>query len=77
MVRSLFLAVALTALAAGTAVARDRADTEFTFLDENVRGDRAGSNVTPIHIRTGVMRRTLVRPRTHFVAEMRRSVEDL
>ncbi len=77
MVRALFLALALTTLAAGTAVAQDRVDTEFTFLDEHVRGEPDGTNVGVINVAPRPMRHTLVQPRTHFIGEMLHSVENL
>ena len=77
MARTLFLAAALTALAAGTAVAQDRVEAEFTFEDEDVLGGRDGPQGTPIYVPPRPMRRTLVRPRTHFVGEMLHSVENL
>ena len=76
MVRALFMALALGAFA-GTAVAQDRVDAEFTFDDESVIGGRDGTYIDRVHVPLRPMRRTLVEARPHFVPEMLRSVENL
>ena len=82
IVTTLLAATMLMAFA-GTAAAQDRgersravtADTNFTFEDHAVAGDRDSSAGERIISRTLRQRHTLVRPRTHFVPELMMSVE--
>ena len=76
MARALFITLALGAFA-GTALAQDRVDAEFTFDDENVVGGRDGTDLDRVHVPLRPMRRTLVQARRHFVPQVLHSVERL
>jgi hypothetical protein len=79
-------AVALAAtvgisLGATSAWAQAAKDTEegygYEFEDDPLTGGGFGPNDATIRVRPGPVRRTLIRPRTSFVPEMLKSVENL
>lgn len=75
----LIVAATLT-MSAASAVAQSRAPaprTEFTFENEDVRGERDTSGGTRVQGQLPLRRTTLVRARTHFVPELLSSVESL
>ena len=72
------LVLALPAAAQGRGDASGRVDTEFTFDDgDDVEGRRVGAEGVIVPGRHRLRRRSLVRPRTHFVPEMLKTVETL
>lgn len=80
--KKLFVAVTLTLALAATAAAQDRPAagqlTDYTFTDaDEVTGGRAEASGIRAEVRTRSTRRSLIRPRTHFVPEMLKSVERL
>lgn len=54
----------------------ERADI-YEFDDELLSGDGLWGNVPVITVRKEAVRVTLIRPRTSFVSELQKSVEDL
>lgn len=88
MVRSLRVAVTATAIAAGIlassslALAQDKegGDKEgygYEFDDDPLSAGGFGPNDATIRVRPRAARTTLIRPRTSFVPEMLKSVENL
>ena len=66
----------LAAVAAAQDSEREiRPDTEFTFDDDEVIGETDNPMGSLLQWRPRPQRVTLVRPRTHFVPEMLRSIE--
>ncbi len=49
----------------------------YEFADDPLTAGGFGPNDATIRVRPGPIRRTLIRPRTSFVPEMLKSVEDL
>ncbi len=49
----------------------------YDFKDDILESGVGGIHSARINVRQGAMRRTLIRPRTHFVAEMLKSVEKI
>ena len=49
----------------------------YKFGDDLLSGGVFGANVAQIKVRSHGMRRTLIRPRLHFVPELLKSVEDI
>jgi len=71
-------------LAASTAFAQDVKTTEesdegygYEFSDDPLSAGGFGPNDATIRVRPGPVRRTLIRPRTSFVPEMLKSVENI
>jgi len=62
--------------ATSEAVIKD-ADTGYAydFIDDLVNGNGIDANAARIKVRPGHVRRTLIRPRLHFVPELLESVE--
>lgn len=52
-------------------------NTIYEFGDDNLLGGMIDANAARIVVRPRAARSTLIRPRTHFVPEMLRSVENL
>jgi hypothetical protein len=69
--------------ASSTAFAQDvtESDTDegygYEFADDPLSAGGFGPNDATIRVRPGPVRRTLIRPRTSFVPEMLKSVENL
>ncbi|MEM1029425.1 MAG: hypothetical protein AAGN82_03700 [Myxococcota bacterium] len=65
------------------AFAQDATESEdgegygYEFADDPLTAGGFGPNDATIRVRPGPIRRTLIRPRTSFVPEMLKSVEDL
>jgi hypothetical protein len=49
----------------------------YTFFVDKLSGDGFGPNDSLIRTRTGALRQTLIRPRTNFVPELLKTVENL
>ena len=49
----------------------------YEFTDDPLNAGGFGPNDATIRVRTGPVRQTLIRPRTSFVPEMLKSVENL
>jgi hypothetical protein len=68
-------------LFAGEAVAQQEEKTDdgygYTFSDDPLNAGGFGPNDATIRVRPNAARTTLIRPRTSFVPEMLKSVEDL
>jgi hypothetical protein len=63
---------------AGKAAASDTSDGYgYSFSDDPLAGGGFGPNDATIRVRPGPMRQTLIKPRTSFVPEMLKSVENL
>lgn len=70
----------LTLAFAAPAAAQNEGDdvTEHTFTDaDDVEGGRNTPYGELFRVRTRLPRRSLVRPRTHFIPELMKSVEDM
>ncbi|MEM9690977.1 MAG: hypothetical protein AAGA56_00390 [Myxococcota bacterium] len=73
----------LVFLATSMAFAQDATESEdgegygYEFADDPLTAGGFGPNDATIRVRPGPIRRTLIRPRTSFVPEMLKSVEDL
>lgn len=71
--------------ASSTAFAQDVTETDggdgdgygYEFADDPLSAGGFGPNDATIRVRPGPVRRTLIRPRTSFVPEMLKSVENL
>ncbi len=71
--------------ASSTAFAQDVKETDggdgdgygYEFADDPLSAGGFGPNDATIRVRPGPVRRTLIRPRTSFVPEMLKSVENL
>ena len=78
-----FVVGALVALSASTAFAQQTksSDTKegygYEFSDDPLSAGGFGPNDATIRVRPGPVRTTLIRPRTSFVPEMLKSVENL
>jgi hypothetical protein len=78
-------AVAAVAIvfSASSAFAQDASEGEdgdgygYEFTDDPLSAGGFGPNDATIRVRPGPVRRTLIRPRTSFVPEMLKSVENL
>lgn len=80
LVTALFLSASLTTAAAAqdrSAPATPAPDVSYTFGDHDVDGGRYTQEGTLVETRGPALRRTLVRPRVHFVPELLKSVERL
>lgn len=76
---SLLLAVPLL-LASSSALAADTDEPEgyeYRFEDDLLEANPNAAQGSIIRLRTQVVRRTLIRPRAHFVPQMLESVEQL
>jgi hypothetical protein len=65
-------------LASSSRAQTDAAKTDgyfYDFKDDYMVGDTISSNTAILRVRKPAARVTLIRPRTHFVAEMIKSVE--
>lgn len=49
----------------------------YEFRDDSLLGKAVGAQTPMIRLRKRGLRRTLIRPRVHFVAELLKSVENL
>jgi hypothetical protein len=72
---------AFIALSASTSFAQKASDTKegygYEFSDDPLSAGGFGPNDATIRVRPGPVRTTLIRPRTSFVPEMLKSVENL
>jgi len=67
-------------LATSVALAQDKKKEEgygYEFSDDPLNAGGFGPNDATIRVRPGPVRTTLIRPRTSFVPEMLKSVENL
>jgi hypothetical protein len=66
-------------LLAGVAAAQDKKEEGYgyDFSDDPLSAGGFGPNDATIRVRPGAVRTTLIKPRTSFVAEMLKSVENL
>ena len=74
------LSVLLTASAAfaqDTKESKDDGGYGYEFSDDPLNAGGFGPNDATIRVRPGAVRSTLIRPRTSFVPEMLKSVENL
>jgi hypothetical protein len=74
------LSVLLTASAAFAQAAEETKDEGgygYEFSDDPLNAGGFGPNDATIRVRPGAVRSTLIRPRTSFVPEMLKSVENL
>ena len=78
------VAAAAIVFSASTAFAQDTKTDEgdgdgygYEFSDDPLSAGGFGPNDATIRVRPGPIRRTLIRPRTSFVPEMLKSVENL
>lgn len=78
---SLVLAVAALCWASTAAAQTKRSDTSdgygYEFSDDPLSAGGFGPNDATIRVRPGPVRTMLIRPRTSFVPEMLKSVENL
>lgn len=74
-------AFALVSMASGTAFAQDGEEDGdgygYEFDDDPLNAGGFGPNDATIRVRPSAARTTLIRPRTSFVPEMLKSVENL
>ena len=68
---------AMAAFGIGTAVAQDSEGYGYEFEDDPLSAGGFGPNDAIIKVRPRAARTTLIRPRTSFVPEMLKSVENL
>ena len=75
------LAAAGILLVSSSALAQEAEDTGegygYEFGDDPLTAGGLGPNDATIRVRPGPVRRTLIRPRTSFVPEMLKSVENI
>ncbi len=72
------LSVTSTSFAQGAPAATDSKDGYgYTFTDDPLDANGFGPNDATIRVRPKAVRTTLIRPRTSFVPEMLKSVENL
>jgi hypothetical protein len=67
----------VSAQAAGSTASGDEEGYGYDFEDDPLNANAFGPNDATIRVRQGPVRRTLIRPRTSFVPEMFKSVENL
>ena len=70
-------AFAQDAPAAGAGKGKDEGGYGYEFTDDPLNAGGFGPNDATIRVRPGAVRSTLIRPRTSFVPEMLKSVENL
>ena len=63
--------------AAGGGKGKDEGGYGYEFTDDPLNAGGFGPNDATIRVRPGAVRSTLIRPRTSFVPEMLKSVENL
>lgn len=68
---------ASTAFAQGTKASDTKEGYGYEFSDDPLSAGGFGPNDATIRVRPGPVRTTLIRPRTSFVPEMLKSVENL
>jgi hypothetical protein len=68
---------ATEALAQGKAAGKKEEGYGYDFSDDPLNAGGFGPNDATIRVRPGPVRTTLIRPRTSFVPEMLKSVENL
>jgi len=66
-----------SAWAQGAAAAKKEEGYGYEFTDDPLSAGGFGPNDATIRVRPGPVRTTLIRPRTSFVPEMLKSVENL
>jgi hypothetical protein len=77
------LTAAAILLVSANSFAQDATDSDdgdgygYEFADDPLTAGGFGPNDATIRVRPGPIRRTLIRPRTSFVPEMLKSVENL
>ena len=75
------VAVALLSAIASSAMAQGKSKKDegygYEFSDDPLNAGGFGPNDATIRVRPGPVRTTLIRPRTSFVPEMLKSVENL
>jgi len=73
------MAAVLVSVVASSAFAQDKKDEGYgyEFSDDPLSAGGFGPNDATIRVRSGPVRTTLIRPRTQFVVEMLKSVENL
>lgn len=74
------VAAVLVSVVASSAFAQDKKKDEgygYEFSDDPLSAGGFGPNDATIRVRPGPVRTTLIRPRTSFVPEMLKSVENL
>ena len=77
------IVIGVSALISSTAFAQDVKSTDqeggygYEFSDDPLNAGGFGPNDATIRVRPGPVRTTLIRPRTSFVNEMLKSVENL
>jgi len=58
-------------------IERTNGDYGYVFPDDPLNAENQGAASALIKVRSMVVRRTLIRPRLHFVPEMLKSVEKI
>ena len=79
-VTALVLSMSTVALAQGKAAAKESKSEDgygYTFDDDPLNAGGFGPNDATIKVRPRAARTTLIRPRTSFVPEMLKSVENI
>lgn len=74
------LVLATTSLAAAQGVKEGAGDAEgygYEFEDDPLSAGGFGPNDSRIRVRRGAQRSTLIKPRTQFITELLKSVENL
>lgn len=76
---TLVLGVSATASAQGAEVTESEGEDGYgyEFDDDPLTAGGFGPNDARIRVRRGAQRATLIRPRTHFIPELLKSVENL
>ncbi len=80
VVTGAMVSLSVNAHAQAAAAATSADDGEgygYEFEDDPLNANAFGPNDATIRVRKGPVRRTLIRPRTSFVPEMLKSVENL
>ena len=75
-----FVAAVSVVLVSSVALAQDKKKEDgygYEFTDDPLSAGGFGPNDATIRVRPGPVRTTLIRPRTSFVPEMLKSVENL
>lgn len=76
---ALFLVVTMTATAFAQAAKEAKSDDGYgyEFEDDPLSAGGFGPNDSRIRVRRGAQRSTLIKPRTQFITELLKSVENL